>query len=177
MSDSQNSSRTVTRTREKIEVEEVEETLYVCENCDQAYENSEMVTVGLDVDEDGGVEEERQVCLNCTDGLFDYDKNQSVTDYVSHRTRHWSVKEFSVAALTGGLLAALLAGLLSVYSWAVGYGSRGVAEMLAVSSEQEAATMMQHIMGDMVAILPLILMMGAIIHFVASQHPEVGGRR
>lgn len=80
--------RTITKTRTEINYEEVEETLYVCRNCDQAFQDENIVPVPLGDAESEEDREYRQLCNSCSESVLDYapDSTKSVRDVISENT-------------------------------------------------------------------------------------------
>ncbi|RAW44086.1 hypothetical protein DQW50_16315 [Halorubrum sp. 48-1-W] len=69
----------ITETRTVVTTEEVTETRYRCYVCEMEYEESAVLTIGVDRQYDDGMLEdgvepraERTICQHCADGLFDY---------------------------------------------------------------------------------------------------------
>ncbi|MFC6975654.1 hypothetical protein ACFQL1_14925 [Halomicroarcula sp. GCM10025709] len=74
--------RTITRTRTEHRVEEVEEELHLCRNCDQAYQPDEMLTVGVDISKHDRAYAKRKLCAGCADSVLDYAEPQDSRDHL-----------------------------------------------------------------------------------------------
>jgi len=162
--------RTITRT--SVEVTEVQEREYICRNCDQGFDEEEIVTVGIDVDEDGENEEERQFCLHCSDELFDYRPAESVTDYVNQRTRTWDAKDWavSIASPVGSLtlaMATFFFGGTVLLRAAEGFSQALQESLTSISSTMTATTPAADILG----LLPVLVTM---VVLVALVQPVIG---
>lgn len=167
-----NDARTVTRTRTEIAVEEIQEELFVCRNCEQAFDEDEMLTVGVDVDEDGDHIEERQFCHHCADSLLDYRNPDSVTEYVAERTKTWDAEESSKAALRLAAGACLCLGTLTGGLGLVWTASGNLANALVpatlATTETAAAAPMAELVVTMVPFIMILVVATSIISALRS---------
>lgn len=79
--------RTITKTYVESHVKEVEETLYLCRNCEQAYPDDEIITLAVDVDTDDDWNAERQVCEHCAETVLGYHEltgTERVAESIQH---------------------------------------------------------------------------------------------
>ncbi|WP_284007793.1 hypothetical protein [Haloarcula pelagica] len=130
--------RTITRTRTEHRVEEVEEELHLCRNCDQAYQPDEMLTVGVDISKHDRAYAKRKLCAGCADSVLDYAEPQDSRDHleatlVENRRTVWLA---GLPWLAGGvaiLTAAVFGDVVGVFE--------GAAAIIATGFDQSVAAL------------------------------------
>jgi hypothetical protein len=169
--------RTVKRTRTEINVDEVEETLYLCRNCEQAYEREQIITLAVNIDEDEEWPAERQVCEHCAETVLGYTKAESRNERIAQSLEHWSgedVRDVAVG-LCGGLIAlaipvSILVGILWLISDIVVKLSSPEHQAAIQEASKETA-------GIIDPIAPLVLLMVLTVIIATMIRVLGGGRR
>jgi len=101
----QDRPRTRTRKRTEVNVEktEVEEEEYLCPNCNQWFEDDDIIPIGLAVERDDAdidIEDVDQLCEQCTETIFGSVPESSALDLLNEDLKYWDGRDFAVAAVS-----------------------------------------------------------------------------
>lgn len=160
--------RTVTNTRTQVEVEEiqVEETQYLCRNCDQAYDEDRMLTVGVELNEDGEAEEERQLCRACAESVLDYREPETLHEYVNEIRKTYEIEEVAKALFWLSGAGSIAIGLLTFGIGAIWNVSERLAESMIVvqPTTGESAPVAAQVFESVIPLTFMMMFIFAIVH-------------
>jgi len=147
-----------TRTKEVVEAQTVEEEEYYCPNCEQWFDEEELVSVGVAVDEDGDDPEEvDQLCATCAEIVFDYNGATGDLDAVREEVRRLTWQEMVAGAFSASLVVGV--GAAAVHMLGTGFkrAIEGLNELGPISDPATPATAAGDMLSVMFELIPLVL--------------------
>jgi len=169
-----------TRTKERVKVEKttVEEEEYCCPNCEQWFDEDEIVLVGIGptkenedaVEFDWDHAKMDQVCQHCAEFLWEYDGYTGIPGEISYELDHWTWREM----LSAGASVAVA---LSPVAILLGFAFilfRGINSALETASQLNAETVAPDLVNTFVQIAPLVIILMFLVH-LSTVMPRGGG--